>query len=300
MSPHHRPDFRAFVRQLKDPKFRDAWLIPYANLEDLSSPKYLLHMLQARANKAPEFFAWSDSAPFSMANAMKAIDLSNFAGTGLSILLSGETTRTTYGKLVSVKDNSDVAEDTYLGLAFHIQAGIVLLETQKRLYHFLSRCIEILLPELDLSPSGLNDLGENLQRSKSTMGSAPTADTPEWRSIAALNMEAIYQLPRQFELDSLRRLATAKLDEAEDTFWALCEDPSYFQEVLEELARQDMAPVPKVLREAGRQTTLGIKDSMLQQSCRRLILDTCSGVIFWDAIKADLIELEVLRAKLAE
>ena len=45
-----------------------------------------------------------------------------------------------------------------------------------------------------------------------------------------MNAESSYRLPQTFALDRLRKLAAAKRDEADDTFWALPEDPSYFQE----------------------------------------------------------------------
>ena len=66
MAASHRPDFAAFKRESErdldnGTRFRDCYMWPYINLEDLSKPKTLLLFLQARARDRPDMFAIADS-----------------------------------------------------------------------------------------------------------------------------------------------------------------------------------------------------------------------------------------------
>ena len=67
MCPRHRPDFEAFRFQHRGPEYRDSWLMPYVNLEDLKSSDNLLLFLQSSISPGPDRFAWSDAAPIEMA-----------------------------------------------------------------------------------------------------------------------------------------------------------------------------------------------------------------------------------------
>jgi hypothetical protein len=71
MTKEHRPGWKAMTAtaerrglsgpiQPPDPKFRDAFLLPPLNLEDLSGPKSTPVLLNARARNAPDVFAFSD------------------------------------------------------------------------------------------------------------------------------------------------------------------------------------------------------------------------------------------------
>lgn len=145
MSARHRPDFNALRLGLKGPEHRDAWIVPYVNLEDLSKPKSLPNLFESRASESPEHFAWRDSAPVEMANAYEAIE--ELRAYGHTMLLSGQKTRQTYGTLVSWSDDRDSMHSIYWGYGFHLGVGWVLLETQRKLYRFLVRCTELLLPD---------------------------------------------------------------------------------------------------------------------------------------------------------
>lgn len=107
MSQAHRPDFNAYRCGLKDSRHRDAYLLPYVNLEDLSTPKNLMLLLSARSQHAPDVFAWSDSSTTHMASAVQAVHVPR--AIGYSMLLSGQRTRDTYGTIVSWSQNKDAA-----------------------------------------------------------------------------------------------------------------------------------------------------------------------------------------------
>lgn len=85
MSEVHRPDFDALREQRSlgtreeqirhGYKYRDAYLFPRVNLDDLSNNKYLLLFIESRVRNDPEAFAWSDSQHLQMAASASAIKL---------------------------------------------------------------------------------------------------------------------------------------------------------------------------------------------------------------------------------
>ncbi|KAI4263618.1 MAG: hypothetical protein L6R42_001242 [Xanthoria sp. 1 TBL-2021] len=101
MNPAHRPDFEVIRRDIKGPAHRDALLIPYINLEDLSSEKNLLDFMDSRTKVHPEYFAFSDSLTFKTAVKMEAVKPA--AQYCQVMLLTGQKSRDTYGKLKSVR-----------------------------------------------------------------------------------------------------------------------------------------------------------------------------------------------------
>ena len=85
----HRPDFDALRRQRAlwalernrdGAKYRDAYLFPHVNLEDLSNKKYLLLFIESRVRNDPEAFAWLDSQHVQMAASADAIKLTRGDG----------------------------------------------------------------------------------------------------------------------------------------------------------------------------------------------------------------------------
>lgn len=90
----HRPDFDALRKQrsllalegIRDgSQYRDAYLFPHINLEDLSNNKYLLLFIKSRARNDPEAFAWSDSQHLQMAASADAIKL--IRGNGYTMMV---------------------------------------------------------------------------------------------------------------------------------------------------------------------------------------------------------------------
>lgn len=292
MSPGHRPDFHALRHGLKGPEHRDAWMMPHINLEDLSKPINLLLLLETRASEYPEYFAWSDSAPSQMANASKAVRV--LEAYGHTMLLSGEKTRNNYGSLVAWQDDQASIWNNYLGFGYHLGEGMNILETQKRLYRFLLRCTELLLPDRDLSLSALNVRMGETHQNVAINGVPREADGSGWISNCEANTEAAYRKPQQFALDRLRKLAAAKRDEAEDEFWILRGDPSYFRDAIEE-KHVHLRGLDRVFsRNASTQVRPDIQEESLNEACRCVVLDACRYLVFWNIILADLEKLEEL------
>ncbi|TGO53824.1 hypothetical protein BCON_0117g00170 [Botryotinia convoluta] len=121
----HRPDLQSLIAERyklkkEDTKFRDAYLWPHLNIEDLLG----------RFNSA---------IPLAFLN--------------LHFMeLDGETIET-YGRLVPWLDDADARTRLFAGLAHLPGAGLLILEMQQRLLHLLVKCCEALLH--DFSADGL-------------------------------------------------------------------------------------------------------------------------------------------------
>lgn len=295
MNPRHRPDFDAIRRQLKGPAHRDAIMMPYINLEDLSWQKNLLSLIHTRTKRAPEHFAWVDSSPYETAATLDAVEPAPHFHKVM--LLTGQTTRTTYGSLQDVSSKKDDVEDiVWTGFGFQLGKGLVILETQKQLYSFLLRCTEILLHDIDLSKSTTGTTTVHSQHNMRVMDTTMSADSKEWHSVSEMNTHASYHLPQTFSMEFLRRLAVATLEEAEDHFWALHEDPAYFQAQLDMQVQQHTEPCRRIIREVRWSYTA--EDMALKEACKYVIHHACRDIILWKAIAADIVKLEHLRTSL--
>ncbi|KAL8938608.1 MAG: hypothetical protein Q9216_003801 [Gyalolechia sp. 2 TL-2023] len=291
MNPMHRPDFEVIRRGLRGPDHRDALMMPYINLEDLSSGKNLLNLIASRTKMCPEHFAWIDSIPFKTATTMNAVRPA--AQLPKIMLLTGQKTRDTYGRLQEVEDEVDVEHTVWTGFGFQLGQGLVILEIQQKLYHFLLRCTERLLCDIDLSDLVIDGNATDAEQRPDLADATVTPDSGEWHSVSDINTQASYHLPQPFPLESLRRLAGAKRDAAEDSFWALHQDPVYFQEQLTMQIERNKEPCRKVLG-----TSYEAEENVLIQACINVIHDSCRDIIMWEAIAIDMTELEATKASL--
>ena len=104
MPAMHRPDFEALRRENMHQtrtatRFRDSFLLPSLNLEDLLTSKKLLMFLNARGRHDPDTFSNADFNSIHLANTSQAIlpaYISNY-----TMFLAGQKTPSTYGHLVS-------------------------------------------------------------------------------------------------------------------------------------------------------------------------------------------------------
>ncbi|KAL9023137.1 MAG: hypothetical protein Q9180_008374, partial [Flavoplaca navasiana] len=146
MNPKHRPDFEVVRHGLQGRHHRDAIMLPYINLEDLSFEKNLLAMMVSRTKVHPEYFAFSDRFPFKTAVTLGAVEPA--AQYGRVMLLTNQKSRDTYGSLKFI-DTWDIEDLVWTGFAFQLAEGLVVLEIQQQLYRFLWRCTELLLHDID-------------------------------------------------------------------------------------------------------------------------------------------------------
>lgn len=291
MCPMHRPDFDVIRRKATGPVHRDALMMPYVNLEDLSSPKNLLSLIGCRTSKAPEHFAWSDSLFFETASKLKAVKPAALFETVM--LLTGQKTQASYGTLLALKNNTEVLDLIGTGFGFRMDHGLTVLETQRTLYRFLLRCTELLLHDMDLSTTSLST-----EQTHSLIGLVIPPDSKEWRSVSDMNAEIVYNLPQPFSIQSIRRLANAKRDEAEDSFWAVHEDPAYFQQQLELHEERNMEPFRRGIRETSFHGVKKAERHAIAKAWKDVVRHSCRDIIIWDMIIVKLTELEHERADL--
>ena len=286
MNPKHRPDFEVVRHGLKGGNHRDAIMLPYINLEDLSFKKSSLEFMVSRTQVHPEYFAFSDRLPFKTAFTVKAVEPA--AQYDQVMLLTDQNSWNTYGSLKSI-DTADVEDVVWIGYAFQLGEGLIVLETQQQLYRFPWRFAELLLHDIVSmhTVTGTDNMdGEEQCRLVQAIKSEPA----EWHLVSEMNISASYRLPQPFSLDFLLRLAGAERDAAEDTFWALHEDPGFFQEQVISLVQQHLVSCAEAF---GKENNL--EPTARKQAGIHMVLDVCHDIICWEAIDAELKKLKILR-----
>lgn len=229
MPASHRPDFLAFRKETErerdaGTKFRDAFMYPYINLEDLAKPRTLPLMLQSRARNAPDVFAFVDYDAAHLGFVSKAI-VPPFLNE-YTMVLTGRTTPKTYGELVSWDEDDSAFEYMISGKGMHPGQGLLVLEIQERVMRFLVDSCKRILHDIPTS-----DLTTEKWPIQSPVV-LPQETINGFASQTAMSAEAPYRLPKNIDLPRLESLLEAKKSAAEDHIWALREDPGYFAEAV--------------------------------------------------------------------
>ena len=230
MSSTHRPEFYALKIESEQQRrsatrFRDAYLFPYINLEDLLKAKNMLLLFHSRGHTNPNIFAFFDLETQQIGRTSGAITPSYL--TNYTMLLTGETSPTTYGRLLSWDDPD--AWDLYMSqIGFQPGEGLLAMEIQERLLRFLVQCAEAIVNDL------LQQKQPDINSSQLPPPISEVNTDTEWPSITAAIAETPYRVPLQFDLARIRVLVNAKPLESEDHIWSLREDPGYFQDCVNE------------------------------------------------------------------
>lgn len=226
MAATHRPDFAAArnsdpMQQAHATKYREAFIWPYINQEDLTKPDSLLLFLTARARNHPESFAAGDD---------EAMHIGLVSGALLPVILMdhimmfpGRRTIDNYGELLITR-GEDVRSLQYIYTCKSTEPGngLLILEAQDRILKFLIACSKIVLNMRDISH-------DEMLLSPVQPGSAmPSLADEACASLAVMAAEAPYRVPAEIDFGRITTLLTAKQDEAVDHLWSLREDPGYF------------------------------------------------------------------------
>ena len=238
MAPNHRPDFEAFRRasergdkaSLSGPQYRDFFLWPYINQEDLSGPKSLPLLLNARGRNVPSAFAAADALSQKFGMVISAI---------VPIFLNCHTMFLNcideldwpgdYGVIRSWDDFD--ADWKVIAKQFLPGEGLLILEAQERLYEFLVAVCEEILHEIP--QDALTD--PKLYPSLPPPQLKSETEVTGFESLAVMSAEAPYRLPAKLDLTRIRSLLEARRAAAEDHLWTMREDPAYFNEQLLEV-----------------------------------------------------------------
>lgn len=143
-----------------------------------------------------------------------------------TMLLHGQTTPETYGKLLSWDEHELAFEWMLSGLQFHPGMGLLVLQIQQGVLEFLVLCCRKILHDLPFD--SLTDSSIPVQPEPATLLPTETAYT----SLAALAADAPYRVPAHLDFRHLRSLAAARSSAANDHIHALREDPGYFSSVI--------------------------------------------------------------------
>ncbi|KIH89333.1 hypothetical protein SPBR_07784 [Sporothrix brasiliensis 5110] len=145
MAAMHRPDFETLrqdapgFRGKKLLQPRDAVMWPYINQDDLSKPRSLLLLINARGRHHPCLFAAADDEQ--MRIGVVSHKLSRVYLNEWTMILNGDPDSPTmdrdYGTLVSWDDNEDADNWTFTRAQLIPGDGLVVLEAQERLLRFL-------------------------------------------------------------------------------------------------------------------------------------------------------------------
>lgn len=228
MAPNHRPDFEAFLKEseqqrMMGTKYRDWFIWPYINQEDLSRPRLLPLLLNSRGRHHPCTFAGIDATNTKFAFVTKAvvpIFLNEY-----TMILNGvdEKHPDDYGKLLSWDEHPSNFELAMSQRQFLPGEGLLVLDVQDRLLSFLVKCCTEILHEIP---------EDQLLGSKYPVRPEPhmkeESETTGFDSLAVLAAEAPYRVPAKLDFGRIESLLGAQAAACEDHLWSLREDPNYF------------------------------------------------------------------------
>ncbi|MBE3111410.1 MAG: hypothetical protein IMZ46_13055, partial [Acidobacteria bacterium] len=229
MARIHRPDFHAFRKESADQrragtKYRESYMWPYINQEDLAKPRPLLHLLNSRARNPPPNFARADLEAMNLG----IVSLANYPIilSSYTMMLNGVTDASKYGKLIKWTYADGNVDLILSNKQFLPGDGLFVLEAQERLLAFLVHCCHLIL----------HDIPEDALVSDTYPRQLEPQLNPEteegFDSLAIMAANAPYRVPAKLDLARIESLLAARVAAAEDHLWALREDPGYFAEEL--------------------------------------------------------------------
>ncbi|TAQ88807.1 hypothetical protein B7494_g2891 [Chlorociboria aeruginascens] len=297
MPLHHRPEFNAYKRGLRGEAYKWTYLLPFLNLEDLSDKVNLMLLLDSRAKYEPNVFAWVDSSRIPMAQEFGISRLQTFQH---YMLLTGES-KMTYGSIFQFGNDSETYDEGWTsvddGRSFLLGEGFLCLEIQSKILKFLVGICELLLFDVNLENIRHDDA--DVFESLSLCQLNDSATTEEWCSMMETHTRAQYQVPQQFDIPYLRRLATAKRDETYDEIWALREDPSFFREKLEDKYsfNRNCHIAAFSLAQMSQNRPRSFDQEAFQDAYQKLVFQFYSSANDWNMLLEDLNLIERLRSR---
>ncbi|OBS25860.1 hypothetical protein FPOA_06394 [Fusarium poae] len=234
MPEQHRPDWKAFelehqaTRSSRDgSKYKDWFMWPDINQEDLSQTKLMFLLLNSRGRNLPSVFAAADWEAMHVGQVTEG--LAPPFVPGLTMVMNGVTAPSKYGRLVHWSSISPQEMWVYTGLQFWVGEGLLVLKAQLEILNFLVKFCLQLLPE---APP------EVLMSSDYPIQPEPSLKTgineSGYYSMAVMAAEASYKVPSDIDFNRLASLLEAQMSAIEDHIWSLREDPEYFKvELLE-------------------------------------------------------------------
>ncbi|KAI9879854.1 MAG: hypothetical protein M1823_006792, partial [Watsoniomyces obsoletus] len=214
MASSHRPDFEAFRKETEHQRdagtrYRDAYMWPHINQEDLSNPRTLPLLLNARGRHHPSSFAAFDGGAIHLGIVSKAI-VPDFLNEH-TMLLNGMTSANAFGKLVNWDEHQNAFKWLHERIQYQPGEGLLILEAQDRLLSFLVACSKQVLH--DIPPDALLTDEYPIQPEPTSRSETGVAG---FDSLAVMAAEAPYRLPAQIDIERIVSLLSARESAAED------------------------------------------------------------------------------------
>lgn len=287
--PTHRPDFWP-IRKESTPQrragtlFRDHWLLPSLNLEDLSKPRNLLLFLRSRTRNPPGVFVNADANSVHIGHTAQALMPPYLSG--YTMLLAGQNTQLSYGRMLSWDEDDDAFDMMSSGTGLQLGEGLQVLEIQQRKMQFLRKCIELILQDLPL-----HDL--SIPKQPEPPEDRLQGNSPGWPSLTQEIEEAPYRLQYALDIDRLRTFVIARRNEAEDHIWSLREDPSYFQEIVLEWSEHRQE---RILTASGKSHPVLRQDLFWERVLSNVVVDAYTYFVAWDILAKEIDRVKLTKS----
>ena len=253
MYPYSQPliEIASRVKLLAEArKLRNAYLLPYINVEDLSkNSTNFIRLLHYRTSFPPENFVHSDNALLQPG--------SNFGGLGEK---SAEGCIFMRGEQYGTWEKFD-RQAVHNGDAYGAIRGLVILEAQSILMSFLRKLVCTIPTDASLSKPEECQL--ETPKISLTLAAFPHYDLTScskwmryieaepdrdraWLSVASAYTQQPFSAPMRFDIDEMIEIAETKTMEAGDELWLLQTDLDYFHDLLKRHEREWLDSVPRM------------------------------------------------------
>ncbi|KAK7703128.1 hypothetical protein SLS57_011071 [Botryosphaeria dothidea] len=297
MPSTHRPDFEAFTRESDHQrtvgtKFRDAYMWPYINQEDLLKPRALLLLLNARARNPPDAFAMGDYEAAHLGYTTKAL-VAPFLNEH-TMMFTARRSAETYGELLCWDDHPDSFEWMTTGKGMHPGYGLHILEMQDCLWDFLVECCKKIMHEIPAESLVSEDFP--VQPEPPSVSENVTGIN----SLAVVAAEAPYRAPASLDLQRLESLLEAKLSASEDHVWALREDPSYFADCVTNYKEHRQEMIPDLRDQPHPVFKPGRENAFWNRVIGEVVANAYLQVEIWNELRIQANHMQDLKAKYAK
>lgn len=236
MAKEHNPEFRALLANDSQSQAHydgrideDIILWPFLNLDDLSRPKPLLSLLDARSQHHPGIFVAQDARALIFGHAADVLHKTYLHGYQMQFERHGDLQA--YAVLEPYTEEE--AGDPYQNLFGMLPGeGLYVLKIQDRVLSFLETLCGLILHDLDALPATFHLVPTHSTICSVESTCSQAIGSGERLSLAEIAADAAYQAPTSVSLCVLESLVRARLEAAQDHAWDLRQDPAYYSDTV--------------------------------------------------------------------
>ncbi|KAI0145135.1 hypothetical protein GGR57DRAFT_480902 [Xylariaceae sp. FL1272] len=277
MPARRRPDIEAYRRKITT-RFRECYLWPSLNQEELSHGSILLHFLNSRGRHEPAVFAANDLESIRLGNFCEALTPEFIEGYYMDLESEAHAG---YGSLyVYVSSPENRANGKYPNTA----DGFQILEIQEHILSFLVDACQGILHEKDLDSEAMM-----LEPVLPEPPSLTSAHTGERATALDLARESPYLVPRKVDLRRIHSLASTRHAEWKDHGWAMREDPGFYAEVAREwYEHQDYQLLDARRKPQSIMSTALGREKVWDQALASAVAEVYQAIYSWGFISQQL------------